>query len=650
MMKFLHVNRAATLGGRTWRTLLAGGLAAVLAACGGGDGSEAPKTASSTGTAQVREVPMLVGAAGLDTRQVQIKTLALAATDRVAPRLIDLGPLPVAKAAPVGAPLPGQPLQIGVARNVPQAADVDTTALLLSWTTGADGRRRAAVTVQSPDASGLRLGLRVAQLPPGTQLRVYAPGSAEIVEVAGTEVLRTIQRNLNAGATGAEAYTYWLPTVEGPQTTLEIELAPGTDPALLKVSLPQVSHLQVLPTDTEALAKAASACTVDVMCTSGNDAYMRSVARMIFVQGGYGYYCTGTLLNNARQDRTPYFLTANHCISSQAVASSLETYWNYRSTSCNSGVPASNAQVVRGGATLRYASARTDTSFLQLMGAPPSNATYAAWNANAPTGPGTSVFSIHHPRGDLQKFSAGSVSGFAACDTANSLCSYSAAPASTFHAVTWSRGVTEPGSSGGALLNSAGQVIGQLYGGRSSCDAPSQPDFYGRFDLAYDAGLSVWLNPTDTPPPDSLAPVYRFYNTVTHAHFYTDNLLEREFVITNYPVFTYEGAVYQAYNGPVPTTSTVYRFYNTQTGVHFYTISAAERDYVIATYHDYDYEGPAWYARTTAGDGTLPVYRFYSAVRRAHFYTISAAERDSVLANDKDFNFEGVAYYAWPIQ
>ena len=651
-MKFLRFNSGSRAGRLPMRVLAVVSLTAALVACGGGGGSAPVKSDSAAPGVVVRQMPMLTGVTGLDTKLVQIKEAALPIADRPTPRVIALGDLPLPKTAPVATtPEPGQPLQIGVERAVAQAADVASTSALLAWAVTADGRRRAAISVQSPAAKGLRLGLRITQLPPGTQLRVYAPNSEQTVTIAGTEVLRSIQRNLDAGATGAEAYTYWLPTVEGNQSTLEFELPADTDPALLKVSLPQLSHLKALPTDSDLLAKASGSCNVDVMCTSGNDANMRAVARMTFVKDGNGYLCTGTLLNNTRQDGTPYFLSANHCISTQAVASSLETYWNYRSSSCNSGVMASNQQRVGGGALLRYASDRTDTSFMQLNAAPASNATYAGWNANPPTGPGANIFGIHHPSGDLQKYSAGAVAGFGNCSaTAGGAISCSVVPvgSSTFHGVIWSQGITEGGSSGSALMNGSSQVIGQLYAGASSCSNPKGADFYGRFDIAFDAALSQWLAPSAPATPGVLAPVYRFYNRVTAAHFYTISQLERDYVIANLPAYQFEGTAYQAYNGPTSATSAVYRFYNTQTGVHFYTINAAERDYIIATNPPFRYEGPSWYAQTTGGNGATPLYRFYSALRRAHFYTMSDAERDYVMATYRDFNYEGVAYYAWP--
>lgn len=630
---------------RAWlHALSAGTLALALAACGGGESSIA-LNAGNTATPPKLALDALVGSASPDTLLVQIKTVASVARERVAPRAITLPALTSQK--DLSTAEPGQPQQIGIARDVAAAADTGATAPLFNWTRLADGSRRAAINVQSPGAKGVRLGLRVEQLPPGTQLRVYAPDADEVTEVAGAEVLRSLQRNLDAGATGAEAYIYWLPTVDGAQAVLEVDLAPDVNPALLKVALPLVSHLQVLPSDNDALLKAAGSCNIDISCTSGNTTTMRAVARMTFTKDGKSYLCTGTLMNNTRQDYVPYFLSANHCISTQAVASSLETYWNYRSATCNSTQLAGDYQRIGGGALLLYASGTTDTSFMRLNSNPPSNATFAGWDASAPTGAGASVFSIHHPSGDLQKYSAGSVTSFANCDSTSSSCTSAAVGGSTFHIVKWSTGVTEGGSSGGALFSSNRQVIGQLYGGTSSCSAPSGWDSYGRFDIAFNASLSQWLSPT-TSTPAKLAPVYRFYNTATAAHFYTNNALERDYVVANMPTYRYEGVAYQAYTSQVTDTSAVFRFYNRETGVHFYTINAAERDWIIATNPPFQYEGPSWYARTSAGSGVNALYRFYSALRRSHFYTVNPAERDYVMATYPDFKYEDVAYYVWP--
>jgi hypothetical protein len=202
------------------------------------------------------------------------------------------------------------------------------------------------------------------------------------------------------------------------------------------------------------------------------------------------------------------------------------------------------------------------------------------------------------------------VTGYDICDTATGLCPASTQSNGTFYIVNWSRGITQEGSSGGALFTSNNQqVIGQLLGGTSSCTNPGGWDVFGRLDLAYTAGgLAQWLSPTVTTPtptpvtptpvtptPTGLTPVYRFYNAVNGEHFYTDNPLERDNVIATLPDFQYEGPVFQVYASQTATTSPVYRFFNHNDGTHFYTMSAAERDNVLATIPVLSYEGVAYY-------------------------------------------------------
>jgi len=199
----------------------------------------------------------------------QIRSLSQGTSQRVLPRVIVLPPLTGPQAA-LPIPSPGQPLQIGVGRALPDAANAAATASLLAWTQAADGSQRAAISVRAPGAKGLRLGLLVDQLPPGALLRVYAPDAAQTTEITATEVLRTIQANLNAGDNSAAAHTYWLPTVDGPEATLEIQLPAGVSPSQLKVSLPTVSHLVMLSAGTEASSGtgAADKCTLDAKCTT----------------------------------------------------------------------------------------------------------------------------------------------------------------------------------------------------------------------------------------------------------------------------------------------------------------------------------------------------------------------------------------------
>ena len=94
---------------------------------------------------------------------------------------------------------------------------------------------------------------------------------------------------------------------------------------------------------------------------------------------------------------TPYFLTANHCVSTQAVAQTVEVYWFYQTTSCNSGVLRSWVHSPPG-ANLLAAQSSNDFSLLRLLNNAPGGALFSAWTSTAQS-TGTSVFGLHHPDG-----------------------------------------------------------------------------------------------------------------------------------------------------------------------------------------------------------------------------------------------------------
>src|SRR5438132_832435 len=66
-------------------------------------------------------------------------------------------------------PKPGTPLQIGFSRNVP-GLDHDAAVASLDWEALPDGGQIAALSIQSPAAVALRVGLRVGAIPPGATL------------------------------------------------------------------------------------------------------------------------------------------------------------------------------------------------------------------------------------------------------------------------------------------------------------------------------------------------------------------------------------------------------------------------------------------------------------------------------------------------
>ena len=413
---------------------------------------------------------------------------------------------------------PGVPQLVGVGRNVDELADGAANAARLKWSALDSGARVAAFSVTSPGAASLRVALRARAIPAGTLIRFYAPAGGTVYEVSAEQLQENVGRNLAAGQVSASALLYWSPVIEGETAVVEVELPAGASPAQLDLAAPQLSHLVTSPGRSFAspLTKAtqAAACEVDASCYLGAwSAESNAVAKMLYTDGGSSWLCTGTLLADLDASTTiPYFLSANHCIDNQAAASSLETYWFYRSAACNSSVLAPNMTELTGGATLVYGSSTTDTSLMTLSSAPPGGAMYAGWSVGASLAVNSPVTALHQPWGDKQKISFGKVNSFATCSAQSGeifVCNSALPATATFVEVNYDTGITEPGSSGSALfLQSGHYVVGQLYGGSTACNARSGSDYFGRFDVAYQAGLSRFL--AASPPSGGATPTQNY--------------------------------------------------------------------------------------------------------------------------------------------
>lgn len=622
-------------------------VAALLAGCGGGESSEVATTAK-TDTITAVEGRMLPETAVQDVSPVKSRS----ATTAPKAARVSLGELSMAK---VEMSAPGTPRLVGQARDVQATKSAAAMQSLWQWKSTAVGGKVAAISFNAEGAYGLRLGVLVKQLPGSATVRVYTQSAPDkVFQISGQAILQLIERNQAAGDQSDAARTWWTPDTGEGEATLEVELPPGVAASALDIAVPQLSHIfenLSLPTAQEykeqveaAKINESDTCNLDANCYSENAQERNAVARMLFTKDGGSYLCTGTLMNDTQNSFKPYFLTANHCISTQTVASSLETRWFYRSPSCNSGTLQSSTVRKTGGAQLLYASGNTDTAFMLLNDTPPGGTLFAGWSANT-VAAGTSVVGLHHPSGDLLKISFGAVNSQANCQPTTGSGFQCSGTSGNYYRVSWSQGTTEGGSSGSALFQ-GGYVVGTLYGGSATCTNRSAYDYYGRFDVAYNAALKAWLNPASTPAPARSA-VYRFYNATTGAHFYTASAAERDFVIRTYPQFGYENIAFYAYPDASSGKDPVFRFYNPTSGAHFYSGSVAERDFVIANFPEFKYEVVSWYAQTGAGNGASPIYRFYNATTGAHFYTISAAERDFVIQVHKAFRYEGPMYYAW---
>lgn len=639
-MRTVFRNLVGALGAVTLFSLLAG--------CGGGG-------AESATTFQTTRVEGWVQPSSADQGVPYVKSRE--AMDLPTPAKIRLGAVAQEKAVPFTLKSGVAPRLIGLARDVNATGASAQTLQQFHWRPTDSGGLVAAINFSSEGAHGLRLGVVAKQLPGGSVLRVYSPANAGTVfQIPGQEVLQRIQRQKLAGDTGLDGQTWWTPDLGSDEVTLEVELPPGAPLGALDIAIPRVSHIfenLSLPTEDDFSTKIneSAACQLDASCYDAYANQRNAVARMIFTSGANTYLCTGTLLNDSVSSGTPYFLTANHCISSAAEAESLQTDWFYRTPICNSRILSSTSERRLGGATLLYASDGFDMTLLKLNEAPPAGAFFAGWDAGVQA-VGSAVAGLHHPRGDMLKISFGSIGGQTFCTPSGSGTEFQCIGNSgNYYQINWSRGTTEGGSSGSALFNSANQVIGTLYGGSSTCSSAASPEFYGRFDIAFNTALKNWLAPVSPAPlSNGRVAVYRFFNGTTGAHFFTTSVAERDNTIQTAPSFSYEGVAFFAQAAPATGNTAVYRFYGLMGGAHFYTSSAQERDTVLNSMPSFRYEGIAWYAVPSPTAGSSPVYRFYRPSKQVHFYTISLAERDSIIVNNPEYVYEGVGYYAWASQ
>lgn len=253
-------------------------------------------------------------------------------------------------------------------------------------------------------------------------------------------------------------------------------------------------------------------CQVNVNCSPEGDNWQdekRSIA-MILVDGFR--WCTGSLVNTTRGDCTPYFLTADHCLTDgyDAVSNPDMTnwsfYWMYESPGCTGAtdfIPTST-----NGATLVANDSPSDFALLLLTENPALvagiNPYFNGWYAGY--SPATGGVGIHHPSGDLKMIATHSM-------TPSPDDWFGTAPANSHWRITWDatsngHSVTEGGSSGSPLFDSNGRIIGQLHGGSSiNCSDPiNDPGIYGSLAYSWHNGsssdirrkLSPWLDPDAT--------------------------------------------------------------------------------------------------------------------------------------------------------
>lgn len=347
--------------------------------------------------------------------------------------------------------------RIGIARPLPRQIE----SLSEFMTQAINDGTLYLLRISSPAAKSLRLHFKALNLPDGARLFVYSRQNNQI---------------FSPPYSGTRA-DFWTPSLPGEEIIVECFVPTKTkiESSAAPFQIDTVSHIFRLPrANNSTQTEAAGDCNLEVPAEFSEAA--KATALVAFVKTDGEYVCSGTLMADIKKTGTPYFLTANHCISNSQEVTSAEFYWFYDTGSEPTRRPT-------GYAKLLTTDVADDYTLLELLEKPPGGVVYSGWTA-APQPLGTSVTGIHHPQADHKRAAFGKiVEASCPAEVAPEFCDF-------YAKVRWDRGITEPGSSGSGLFIGTGnqtQLVGLLSGGESSCENPTGADFYGRMARIFGA-------------------------------------------------------------------------------------------------------------------------------------------------------------------
>lgn len=368
------------------------------------------------------------------------------------------------------------------------------------WTELPNGRGKIwQVPIKSTDAINVSVNFSDFYMPSGGRFYLFNEERTETSKVYTSENNRP---NNLLGSWFVKGDVIWLEYYE--------PLSVSENVSLEVVSVIHGYRLGILD-DLERGLNDSGDCNYDVNCSIGSDfddkkdILKKAVALLNL---GNGYLCTASLMNNTAEDKTPYLLTANHCLqNSDPSLWSIRFNWISPNPVCAVEGVSTDLQTnfTMSGGELRANNDKSDFALVELYNHIPESwdISFAGWD-NSDVLPEYEV-GIHHPNGDIMKICRDD-SG-AQKENANGTDVWLIGGVSAGTGNGWELGTTESGSSGSPLFDQNGRVIGQLYGGQSFCDGTSNNgdyDVYGRMGVSWNTGnapnnrLKEWLDPLNT--------------------------------------------------------------------------------------------------------------------------------------------------------
>lgn len=365
------------------------------------------------------------------------------------------------------------------------------------WEETTEGDFLYRISYRVPKAPGVNVYFQHLKLNAGDLLFIYNEDQSQV---------------LGPFTTHDNAEQFAIGFIKGEQLIIELNTVHKYQQ--LPFTISEIGVANAIPGSAERDYGDSGSCEVTVNCSEGANWQLEKdgVARVLVKEGTKLFWCTGSLVNNTKNDGTPYFLTANHC---GKDATSYDYggwifYFNYEVEDCDPPIfePDFDNNLI-GAQLLAHSELNVDKAsdfkLLLLNEEIPDDfkVFYNGWDhSNSISHSGVT---IHHPEGDIKMISTYD-------EPLVPVDYYETTPneEGRFWKVTWSgtengHGVTEGGSSGCPIFSTEGYLLGTLTGGAASCARPNEPDYYGKFSYAWESEgddstrqLKYWLDPENT--------------------------------------------------------------------------------------------------------------------------------------------------------
>ncbi|WP_165044597.1 trypsin-like peptidase domain-containing protein [Dysgonomonas sp. ZJ709] len=371
------------------------------------------------------------------------------------------------------------------------------------WDVLSNSKKTWKLTIEAPKSHGVTVRYDDFYIPQGGTLYVYNEDSSYDTKVYAHK------SNPNGGFYSTE-------TLSGDKITLEyVTSSDQTEMPRFQISsigykYRDLSDVFVTPdSKLRSFNDSRNVCIPNINCPEGDEwqNQKKGVVRLLTTIGSSTYFCSGTLVNNANKDKTPYLLSAYHCFNVNGRTATMERteiYFDDEFVTCENQTTRPESKKLIGAESLvmNPIVGGSDGALIKLTQEidPAWKVHYNGWDTENQDYVNLSGAVIQHPLGDVKKIAL-----FTTPLVTTSWAESEGSSAPNAHwLVRYSRGVTQGGSSGSPIFNQNGLVVGTLTGGSSSCTNTSATDSYGKFAYHWnkssdpDLWMKKYLDPNNT--------------------------------------------------------------------------------------------------------------------------------------------------------